>query len=208
MDTMVALLAGLMIFPAVFAFGKNPAQGSELVFHVLPEVFKSMPTGGHIIGALFFLLLSIAALTSSISMIEVPASFLIDEKKWSRKKSAWTVGILAFLVGVPSALSGGAVDSLTTMSVNFFGTVKVGFLDIMDAIWGELFIVVVALMTSIYAGWVINTKNLADEITSGAPIFGKKIIGGITPAILWVFFIRYVCPIVIGLVLLSTVGII
>lgn len=208
MDTMVALLAGLMIFPAVFAFGKDPAQGTALVFQVLPDVFNSLPTGGAIVGALFFLLLCVAALTSSISMIEVPASYLIDEKKWRRKYAAWTVGILAFIVGIPSALSGGASELFTNMQIPFFGgTTKTGFLDIMDAIFGELFIVIVAFMTSLYTGWVIDTKKLADEIATGAPFFSKK-IAGVTPAKLWVFFIKYVCPVVIGLVLLSTIGII
>lgn len=206
MDTSVALLAGLMIFPAVFAFGKNPAEGTALVFQVLPDVFNSMPTGGNIVGALFFLLLCVAALTSSISMIEVPASYLIDEKKWSRKKAAWTVGILAFLVGIPSALSGGASKYLTEMSIDLFGATKTSFLDIMDTLWGGLFIVIVALMTCVYTGWVIDVKKMAKEIGHGAPVFEKKIFGNLTPADMWVFFIRYICPLVILVVLLNMVG--
>lgn len=209
MDTMVALLAGFMIFPAVFAFGKDPAQGTALVFQVLPDVFNSIPSGGHIVGALFFLLLCIAALTSSISMIEVPASYLIDEKKWRRKYAAWTIGILAFLIGIPSALSGGASELFTDMQIPFFGgTTKTGFLDIMDAIFGELLIVIVAFMTSLYTGWAMDTKKLADEIGQSAPLFNRALIGNITPAKLWIFFIRFVCPVIIGLVLLSTIGII
>ncbi|MDZ7649817.1 MAG: sodium-dependent transporter [Cytophagales bacterium] len=208
MDTAVALFAGLMIFPAVFSFGKNPAEGTALVFNVLPEIFNSMPTGGRIVGAAFFLLLCIAALTSSISMIEVPASYLIDEKKWSRKKSAWTIGILAFLVGIPSALSGGASELFTGMTLNLFGTVKTGFLDIMDALFGGLFIVIVALMTCVYTGWIMDINKVATEIGTGAPGFQKPIIGNLTPVALWKFFIRFVCPLVIGLVLLSTVGVI
>lgn len=208
MDTAVALLAGLMIFPAVFSFGKNPAEGTALVFNVLPEIFASMPTGGRIVGASFFLLLCIAALTSSISMIEVPASYLIDEKKWSRKKSAWTVGILAFLVGIPSALSGGASEMFTTMSINLFGVIKTGFLDIMDALFGGLFIVIVALMTCVYTGWIMDINKVAAEIGTGAPGFQKPLIGNLSPLVLWKFFIRFVCPLVIGLVLLSTIGII
>lgn len=207
MDTMVALLAGLMIFPAVFSFGKDPAQGTALVFQVLPDVFNSMPAGGRVVGALFFLLLSIAALTSSISMIEVPASWLIDEKKWSRKKAAWTVGILAFIVGIPSALAGGASDYFTNMSLPYFGgTVKTGFLDIMDGIFGELFIVIVALMTALYTGWVIKPNRIASEISEGSVFFKGKAGAALTPAVIWMFFIRFVCPIVIALVLLSTVG--
>jgi neurotransmitter:Na+ symporter, NSS family len=208
MDTLVALLGGLMIFPAVFAFGKDPAGGTTLVFQVLPEIFNSLPAGGNIVGALFFLLLCIAALTSSISMIEVPGSYLIDEKKWSRKKASWTIGILAFLVGIPSALSGGASDFFTNISLNFFGTVKTGFLDIMDALFGSLFIVIVCLMTALYVGWVLKPKAVADEIGIGSSFFNKKLVGGVTPSQLWIFFIKYICPIVILLVLLATIGVI
>jgi NSS family neurotransmitter:Na+ symporter len=207
MDTSVALLAGLMIFPAVFSFGKDPAQGTALVFQVLPDIFNSMPAGGRIVGASFFLLLCIAALTSSISMIEVPGSYLIDEKKWSRNKAAWTVGILAFIVGIPSALSGGANEWLTTMSINLFGETKTSFLDIMDSLWGGLFIVIVALMTCVYTGWVIDVNKMASEIGQGAPFFQKKLIGNVTPAQLWIFFIRYVCPLVILAVLLNMIGV-
>jgi len=208
MDTAVALLAGLMIFPAVFSFGKNPAEGTALVFQVLPDIFNSMPTGGRIVGASFFLLLCVAALTSSISMIEVPGSYLIDEKKWSRKKASWTVGILAFLVGIPSALSGGASEWFSTISINYFGETKTGFLDIMDALFGGLFIVIVALMTCLYTGWIMDIKKLGNEITLGAPGFQRPMVGTFTPVALWIFFIKYVCPIVIGLVLLSTIGVI
>jgi neurotransmitter:Na+ symporter, NSS family len=207
MDTLVALLAGFMIFPAVFSFGKDPAQGTALVFHVLPEIFSAMPVGGKIIGALFFFLLCIAALTSSISMVEVAGSWLIDEKKWSRKKATWVVGVLAFIVGIPSALSGGASPYLSHISLNFFGTTKHGFLDIMDAIFGEFLIVIVALMTCLYVGWVIDTRKLAEEIAEGAPFFHRKLFG-ITISTGWIFFIKYVCPLVIGLVMLSTLGII
>ena len=140
-------------------------------------------------------------------MIEVPASYLIDEKKWSRKKAAWTVGILAFIVGIPSALSGGASEVLSQMSINFFGEIKTGFLDIMDALWGGLFIVIVALMTCIYAGWIIDVKKLRAEIGSGAPIFEKKIAGTLTVGGLWTFFIRFVCPLVILIVLLNMLGV-
>ncbi|MBN8577457.1 MAG: sodium-dependent transporter [Cytophagales bacterium] len=208
MDTAVAFFAGLMIFPAVFAFGKNPAEGTALVFNVLPEIFNSLPAGGKLVGASFFLLLCVAALTSSISMIEVPGSYLIDEKKWNRKKASWVVGILAFLVGIPSALSGGASELFTNMSINLFGETKTGFLDIMDALFGGLFIVIVALMTCVYTGWIMDVKKVSSEIEQGSAFFQRPLVAGLTPAAIWIFFIKYVCPLVIGLVLLSTVGII
>ncbi|MBX2962272.1 MAG: sodium-dependent transporter [Cyclobacteriaceae bacterium] len=208
MDTLVALLGGLMIFPAVFAFGKDPAGGTTLVFQVLPEIFNSMPAGGNIVGALFFLLLCIAALTSSISMIEVPASYLIDEKKWSRKKASWIIGFAAFFIGIPSALSGGASKFFTNISINFFGSPKTGFLDIMDALFGTLFIVIVCLMTALYVGWVLKPQRVSDEIGLGSTFYHKKLVFGVSPSQLWVFFIKFICPIVILLVLLATIGVI
>jgi len=206
MDAGVAIMGGLMVFPAVFAFGKDPASGPALVFEVLPDVFKMMP-GGALFGAIFFLLLAIAALTSAISMLEVPASWLIDEKKWSRKKAAWVVGILTFIVGVPSALSHGGSEFWTNISMpQFGGAPLVGFFSIMDYYFGTLFIVVVALMTALYTGWIMNIQDLITEINSGSPIFQKKTMFGFTYSQLWAFFIKIICPLVIVAVLLNTIG--
>ena len=202
MDTGIALLAGFMIFPAVFAFGKSPEAGPTLVFQVLPEIFNSMP-GGSIIGALFFLLLMVAALTSSISMLEVPASYFIDEKKWSRKKAAWVVGIAAFLVGVPSALSSGASDLFTNMSVSLPWTgAIVGFQGIMDYFFGTFFIVVVALATCVYVAWKLPINIIVNELDQGSPSFKA----GNFASKSFVIFIRYVCPTTILLVLLNMMG--
>ncbi|MBX2913576.1 MAG: sodium-dependent transporter [Cyclobacteriaceae bacterium] len=203
MDAGVALLAGFMIFPAVFAFGKSPDQGQALVFHVLPEIFSSMP-GGAIIGALFFLLLMVAALTSSISMLEVPASYFMDEKKWSRKKAAWVVGILVFLVGIPSALSNGSSQFFThiELSLPWLEAPKVGVQNILDYLFGELFIVVVAFTTCTYVAWKMPIKNIVGELDQGSPEFKAGNFASNT----FVFFIRYICPIVILLVLLNMFG--
>ncbi|RMF58891.1 MAG: sodium-dependent transporter, partial [Calditrichaeota bacterium] len=105
-DTVIALLAGFMIFPALFAFGKQPDAGPTLIFIVLPELFQKMFMG-NVIGALFFLLLSIAALTSTISLLEVPVAYVVDEMGWKRKRTVWIAGGAAFLLSVPSALSQG-----------------------------------------------------------------------------------------------------
>jgi len=207
MDTGVALLGGLMIFPAVFAFGMQPDQGPTLVFQILPVIFESLPAGGNIIGAFFFLLLCLAALTSSIAMIEVPASFFIDNKNWSRKRAAWVVGIAATVVGLPSALSSGGADIFTNVSITVFGNTYGGVMDIMDFFFGTFFIVIVALMTCLYTGWVMDITKISDEIAEGAPFFKKELVAGITPAAIWRFFIRFVCPAVIGLVLINMMGI-
>ena len=206
MDAGVALLAGFMIFPAVFAFGMEPTQGPTLTFQVLPAVFEQIPFG-NLVGGLFFLLLSVAALTSSISILEVPASYFMDEKKWNRKKSAWVVGILAFIVGVPSALAAIDGNFFNTLSMPWFEGVTVcGFLDILDTIFGTFFIVVVAFMTSIYVGWVLDINKVVENIAEGAEGFLKPVFG-IVPAKVYVFFLRYIIPVVILLVLLNMVGV-
>ena len=204
MDAGVALLAGFMIFPAVFAFGQNPSEGQALVFVVLPEIFNSMP-GGSIIGAFFFLLLMVAALTSSISMLEVPASYFIDEKKWSRKKAAWVVGALVFIFGLPASLSWGASDLFTNMSISlpWLDAPVVGYQAILDYFWGTFFIVVVALATCLYVGWIMPIGKIVTELGQGSDVF----VEGSTAAKAFVFFLRFVCPIVITAVLLNMLGV-
>lgn len=204
MDAAVALLAGFMIFPAVFAFGKDPASGPALVFEILPDVFNAMP-GGSIIGAFFFLLLLVAALTSSVSMLEVPASYFMDEKKWSRKKSAWVVGGLLFLFGVPSALSKGGSAFFSEMSVQlpWMDDPAVGFQDILDYFFGTFFIVVVALVTCIYVAWKIGSERIVAELEEGSQNFRA----GTLKAKGFVFFIKFICPLVILAVLLNMMGV-
>src|SRR5690606_11253103 len=107
-------LAGLMIFPLVFSTGQSPSEGPGLVFVALPAVFESMgPLLGKFIGGAFFLLLCFAALTSTISLLEVPVSYLVDEKKLSRGKAVIIMAAVIFAVGVPSMLGFGAVDMFT-----------------------------------------------------------------------------------------------
>ena len=207
LDTGVALLGGLMVFPAVFAFGMSPEAGPALVFNILPHVFSQMP-GGNIVGAIFFLLLMVAALTSAISMLEVPASYFIDEKKWSRKKAAWVVAILIFIIGIPSALSFGGSDFFSNMSIPKIGggNTEDGCFGILDYYFGTLFIVVVALSTAVYVGWVMRIDKLVGEISLGSDFFRRTIVGNISIATIWSFFIRFVCPVMIGLVFLNMLG--
>lgn len=206
MDTTIALLAGLMVFPAVFAFNMSPSQGPTLVFSVLANIFQEIPLG-NIAGALFFLLLFFAAITSTISMLEAPAAYFMDTKKWSRKKAAWTVAIAAFLFGVPSALSNGSSEFFSSLNLTVFGETKKGFMDVMDYVFGTLFMMLVVLATCIYSGWLFQTSQLVDEIAQGSPNFKKPLIGGITRARLWVFALKFICPVVIGLVILNLFGV-
>ncbi len=197
-DTSVALLGGMMVFPAVFAFGQDPGSGPTLIFEVLANIFPQMPFG-NIAGAFFYLLLFFAAITSTMSMVEVVGSWLIDSKRWNRKKATWTVGIAAFLVGIPSALSNGSSEYMS--SVTLFG--QTGILNIMDHVFGTISMLIVVLTTCLYTGWVIDTNVVINEISEGSPYFKATILAGA-----WKFFVRYVCPIIILLVVLNVVGVI
>ena len=193
-DTLIAILAGFMIFPALFAFNQDPKIGPGLVFVVLPQIFKTLPFG-QLIGVGFFLLLAVAALTSTISLLEVAVAYFVDERQWARKKAVWTVGIATFLIGIPSALSLGAHKGLS--EITFLG--KTGLLDIMDLLWGNCALALGALFIAIFVGWVWKSENALLEIRQGAKFqfMGK----------LWAILIKFICPVVIFVILLNLFGI-
>ena len=187
-DTFIAILAGLIIFPAIFSQGLDPNQGSGVMFNVLPVLFDKMP-GGMLFGSFFFLLLSIAALTSTISILEVPVAYYIDEKKWGRKKASVIVGAVALLIGIPSALSQGGVKFFTELPL-----FKMGFLDLWSQLWGGLILSIGAFFLAIFIGYSWKTSNTLKEIYQGAEGFrGAKV---------WAFSIKYMAPILILLILL------
>ncbi len=200
LDTTVAIMAGFIIFPALFAMGGNPQAGPALVFEVLPKLFMGM-VGGQIVGAFFFVLLSIAALTSTISMLEVPVSFFVDEKKINRKRIVIYATIFTFFMGLPSALSQGTVDFFTNFGLLPKSICSADFLSHMNFIFGDFAVVLGALFASVFVGWIWGTKPAIEEILQGSKYF-KKI------AFLWSFFIKYIIPAIITLILLSLFGII
>ena len=197
-DTLIAIMAGLIIFPALYAMGESPSAGPSLVFVVLPKLFTQMP-GGLLVGSFFFILLAVAALTSTISLLEVPVAYMVDEKKVDRKKIVWSVAGVTFIIGIPSALSQG--------SSSFFGDFGLlparlsspDFLSHMSFIFGDFSLAFGALMLSIFIGWVWGGTKAAEEIASGSPFFEK------TKSI-WIFLIKYFIPIVIFLILLNLFG--
>jgi NSS family neurotransmitter:Na+ symporter len=197
-DTAIALLAGLMIFPAVFAMGQDPGEGAALVFVTLPGVFDAMPLG-NFIGTLFFILLSIAALTSMVSLLEVVISYFVDETDWTRKGIVWVMGGSIFVLGIPSGLSQGAVPVLSDMSWlvgdQIFGE-SPSFLDILDFIWGNISLALGALLISVFVGWVWGTGQAIDELQEGDDdLFTGSVVST------WSFFLKYVCPVVIAAIL-------
>lgn len=191
-DTLVALLAGAAIFPAVFAFGFEPGQGAGLVFITLPAVFAAMPLG-NIFGALFFLLLAIAALTSTISLLEVVVAYLVDERKYDRKKAAITIGTLVFALGVPASLSQGILSDVTIFGKSLF--------DFLDYITSNIMLPLGGLLITIFVGWVWGIDTALKQITNEGTL--AFIFAGI-----WSFIIRYVAPVAIVIVFLRSLAII
>ncbi len=198
-DTAIAIMAGLIIFPALFAMGAQPDSGPALVFIVLPKLFMEMP-GGLVVGVLFFILLSVAALTSTISLLEVQVAFLVDEKKASRKKVVWLAAGFTFLMGLPSALSQGASDFFTNIALLPERLSSPDFLSQMSFIFGTFSLAFGALMLSIFVGWIWGAKNASEEILEGAPSFARTMR-------LWAFMIRYFIPLIVFILLLNIFGI-
>ena len=191
MDTCVALLSGIAIFSIVFTYGMEPAAGPGLVFKTLPIVFSQMP-GGTLIATMFFLLLVFAALTSSISLLEVVVAYYCDEKKWGRKKAALVMGFLIFLLGVPSALSNNLLKD-----VHFIGNRN--FLDSIDLVATNYILPLGGLLIALFTGWVLTTRLARDEIEKGEVRFH------LYPA--WHFLIKYVSPVLVAMVLLNKMGV-
>jgi NSS family neurotransmitter:Na+ symporter len=197
-DTMIAIFAGLVIFPALFSMGHDPGEGPTLVFVVLPQLFAEMP-GGLIVGTLFFVLLSVAALTSTISLLEVQTAYMVDEHNARRGKVVWGAALVTFLVGVPSALSQGANDWLGNLGWLPERLSEPDFLSHMSFVWGDFSLAFGALMLSIFVGWVWGADKAEDELEQGAPAFART-------RKFWGFMIRYFIPAVVFLILLNLFG--
>ncbi len=186
-DTLIALLAGLIIFPTLFAIpGISPDSGPSLVFKVFPLIFSKIP-GGQIFGMLFFLLLLVAAITSTISLLEVPVAYFVDERKWPRVKAAVLMGLCAAALGVPSALSWGGVKFFT----------KITFWAKVDLIFGNISLAFGALLICLFVGWVWGVKKAIEEIKSGNSKFTIRNI--------WMFSVKFLSPIAILFILIKII---
>ena len=189
-DTLIALLVGMVIFPAVFAMGLEPTEGPSLVFSVLPTVFNSMPMG-HVVSIIFFTLLAIAAITSGISLLEVVVAYFIDQRGWQRKKAVIIVGSSIFAFGIPSGLSFGAMAELKLAGMTFF--------DHVDNIASNYLLPLGGMLTAIFVGWVWGTNNAHIEIEKYKNKFNFPW------AQCWEFLIRYITPVAVGIVFLAKV---
>ncbi|WP_114097861.1 MULTISPECIES: sodium-dependent transporter [Thalassospira] len=189
LDTAVAVMAGLLILPAVFAFGFDPSAGPGLTFITLPAVFAHMPMGS-VFAFMFFLLLAIAALTSAVSILEVVVAYFVDDRGVSRKTAAIVIGVIIFALGIPSSLSLGVMSDVT-----FFGK---SFFDLMDFISSNLLLPIGGLFISLFVGWVIWGKA-KEEIAAH---------NGIVPAWIsaWGLIVKFVAPVAIAFILLKGLG--
>lgn len=196
-DTIVAVLAGLMIFPAAFSVGISPDSGPSLVFITLPNVFQQafsgMPFVGYAVSAAFYALLALAALTSIISMHEVATVFLEEEFRFSRKRAATVVTIACSAVGVVCSLSLGGWDCLRIGDRTLF--------DMFDFFTGQIMLPVGGFLTCLFIGWFLPRKMIRDEFTNRGTLRGS-LFGA------YMFCVRYICPICILLIFLRQFGVI
>ena len=182
-DLMFALIAGVAIMPAVFAFGIDPQAGPGLVFETLPYIFGQMPAGGFI-AVLFFMALLVAALTSSISMQEVAVAYLVEEKKFSRVWACVTLFIICWVVGALCSLSFGPLSDIRINGDNLF--------DFFDSLSSNVLMTLGSLFTVLFVGWRLKKTDIYDEFTNGGTLSTNAKIFGV----LW-FLIRYICPLAI-----------
>lgn len=179
LDTIIALIAGVAIYSMVFHYGLEPAAGPGLIFQTLPVLFADT---GPWISVPFFILLSFAALTSAISLLEVVVSYFVDEKKWSRLKATLTMGFLIYLTGLLSAVA--------TITVPFRGKEQ-GFLDIFDFITTNYMLPIGGLLTCLFIAWVMPEKDTIEEIGSRGAIYKTLII-----------VLRYITPLAVFIIIL------
>mgnify|MGYP000001734485 FL=1 len=188
-DTAVALLAGLMVVPAVYVFSGEEglgASGPGLMFITLPKVFNEMPAGG-IIGFLFFVLVFFAAITSSISVMEAIVSSLMDKFKLTRIKSCLIVIVICLIMGIPSSLGNGIWSNVKILGM--------AFLTFFDFLSNSIFMPIGALCTCILIGWVIKPKTIADEVTRNGERFSRRALFDV--------MIKYIAPICLVFILIS-----
>ncbi len=175
-DTGIALLAGFVIFPLVFTFQLEPNAGPALIFETLPITFSQLPFG-QFLAVLFFLLLTFAALSSSMSALEVVVAYVVDERGWSRPSASWMTGGTIFIVGLFSAVNG---------------------IDRADALVTNYLLPLGGLLVAIFAGWSLTHQERRAEVPA------NDLSSGLYYG--WVFLIRYVAPIAVAIILVQSIG--
>jgi NSS family neurotransmitter:Na+ symporter len=192
-DTLVALLAGLVIFPLVFAYGLQPAQGSGLIFETLPIAFGQMPMG-YLFGIAFFLLLFFASVTSSVALLEQVVSWLMHAFDYTRVNASITIGILAWIFGLLSVLS---FNILASVHPLWFipGFIDKSIFDVFDYLATNVLLVVGGFLLALFGGWKMKKQVVLKELEFQNQTFAQC----------WYFTLRYIAPLALGLVILSKI---
>ncbi len=186
-DTAVALLAGMAIFPIVFANGLEPGAGPGLIFQTLPIAFGSME-GGTFFGTLFFILLVFAAWSSAISLIEPAVAWLVENKGWSRMKASVVCGVATWLAGLGTVFSFNIWAEATLWGKTVF--------DLLDYLTSNIMLPLGGLFIAVFAGWIMKSSSTADELSLGESIAFP----------LWRFLVRFVTPVAVIIVFLNAIG--
>ena len=185
LDTLIAIMAGLAIFPIIFAYGLDAASGPNLVFVSMLSAFSDMPFG-NLLGPVFFILLSIAALSSSISLLEPSVAYFDEEKIVSRPVAAISLGFIAWLLGIGSLLSFNLWSDKTFIA-------GFDFLGSMDFITNQLLMPLGGMFVAIFAGWFLSKKIVVEELSEGQ----EKVFN------IWKFFIKFVSPVLVAAVFIN-----
>ena len=186
-DTFFAILAGLAIMPAVFAFGISPSEGPGLLFVVLPDIFDQM-AGGGVISILFFFVLFIAAITSSISLLEVSVTFLIEECRLRRRTAVLLSSLVCLVLCSLCALSGGVLSDIRILGRTFF--------DFFDMISANFLMPLCGLLVVVFVGWKMKRPAFVDELSNGGTLPNRRLYDIIF------YMVRYVAPIVIAVIMI------
>ena len=199
-DVGIAFLAGLIIFPFVFSSGIETQGGPGLIFQVFPQIFQDLGgTTGIIIGSTFFILLSFAAITSTVSLLEVPVSYLVDEYKIERKYSVWIVAVVILLIGIPSAFSQGKSVFFTEF-ITYFGSEKpIDFMQFIIDVSNDTLLPFGGFLITMYVAYVWKKKNLTDEISKGNPTYKGSLMEKYIN-----FSVTFICPLILGSIFLLT----
>jgi NSS family neurotransmitter:Na+ symporter len=188
-DTLIAVLAGVMIFPAVFAFDIAPTSGPSLIFITLPRIFQQIP-GGDFFGAIFFILLAVAALTSTISLLEVVVAFFSEELNISRKKATFIGTVAISILGVFASMSFSTLSDFTLFGKNIFDLLDYAASNIMLPL-GGLFIV-------LFVGWFVGKKVIKGELTNSGSLKASYYPG-------FIFIVKFIAPFAIAIIFIYSI---
>jgi NSS family neurotransmitter:Na+ symporter len=195
-DTLVAILAGLMIFPIVFANGLDPAEGPGLIFKTLPTAFAAMP-GGELFGAVFFLLLAFAAITSNISIIEPIVAYGRDKWGWTRVKGCTVFGVVAWLIGMLSVFSFNIWSDVRPLGM-FKVFEEMTFFGLIDYFTANLLMPLGGILIALFVGWSLKKEHLENELGFGSPVIAQS----------WLVLVRFIAPLAILWVLVDSLNIV